>query len=141
MGSHDPLGYLKHKLWPKERSGVKLPIWFPTTKNQESPWFTCVQVEFHIFLESSQQGLQLCFRPHLNWRSTKKNYGLPKSQESPISGISGPPTWEFGTKWHLGVGPMARHKKYFKGEGGGFPQVHVVVSLASSWTKSAPTTH
>jgi hypothetical protein len=26
MGSHDPFGYLKHKLWPKEGPGVKLPI-------------------------------------------------------------------------------------------------------------------
>ncbi len=26
MGLHDPFGYLKHKLWPKEGSGVKLPI-------------------------------------------------------------------------------------------------------------------
>ncbi len=23
MGSHDPLGYLKHKLWPKEGPGIK----------------------------------------------------------------------------------------------------------------------
>jgi hypothetical protein len=26
MGSHDPFEYLKHKLWPKERPGVKVPI-------------------------------------------------------------------------------------------------------------------
>jgi len=26
MGFHDPFGHLKHKLWPKERSGVKLTI-------------------------------------------------------------------------------------------------------------------
>jgi hypothetical protein len=26
MGLHDPFGYLKHKLRPKERPGVKLPI-------------------------------------------------------------------------------------------------------------------
>ncbi len=25
MGSNDPFGHLKHKLWPKEGSGVKLP--------------------------------------------------------------------------------------------------------------------
>jgi hypothetical protein len=25
------------------------------------------------------------------------------------------------TKWHLGARPMARHKTYYKGEGGGFP--------------------
>jgi len=47
----------------------------------------------------------------------------------------------------VGAGPMARHKKYYKGEGG-FPQVWAVVSLVSSClpvarpcTKSAPTTH
>ncbi len=37
-----------------------------------------------------------------------------------------------GTKWHLGVGPMAKHRVYYKGEGGGFPQVGVVGSLMSS---------
>ncbi len=26
MGSHDPFGSLKHKLWPKERSKVKLKV-------------------------------------------------------------------------------------------------------------------
>jgi hypothetical protein len=37
MGSHDPFKYLKHKLWPKEGSGVKLLIWLLTTKSRESP--------------------------------------------------------------------------------------------------------
>jgi hypothetical protein len=36
MGSHDPFGWLKHKLWPKEGSGFKLSIWLLTTKNQET---------------------------------------------------------------------------------------------------------
>jgi len=35
MGSHDPFGYLKHKLWPKKGPEVKLPIWFLTTKSQK----------------------------------------------------------------------------------------------------------
>ncbi len=26
VGSPDPFGHLKHKLWPKEGSGVKLPL-------------------------------------------------------------------------------------------------------------------
>jgi hypothetical protein len=26
MGSHDPFGHLKHKLWSKERPGVKLAV-------------------------------------------------------------------------------------------------------------------
>jgi hypothetical protein len=25
MGLHDPFGYFKHKLWPKEGLGIKLP--------------------------------------------------------------------------------------------------------------------
>jgi len=28
-----------------------------------------------------------------------------------------------GTKSHLDVGPMGNHRVYYKGEGGGFPQV------------------
>jgi len=36
IGSYDPFGHIKHKLWPKEGSWVKLLIWFPTIKSQES---------------------------------------------------------------------------------------------------------
>jgi hypothetical protein len=79
---HDPFGYLKHKLWPKEGSSVKLPIWLPTTKSWESPWFICVQVVCHISLERSQRGLQLSLRLHLNWRSEKNIMGL-QSCKSP----------------------------------------------------------
>jgi len=103
---------------------VKLPIWFPTTKNQESPRFPCVQVACHILLESSWLELQLCFRPHLNQRSTHKVMG-PQSCKTPNFGNFKSP-W---TKWHLGAGLVAMHKVYYKGEGGGFPQVWVVVSL------------
>jgi hypothetical protein len=34
MGSHDSFGWLKHKLWAKKGSGVKLAIWLPTTKSR-----------------------------------------------------------------------------------------------------------
>ncbi len=54
----------------------------------------------------------------------------------------------FGTECHLGVGPMARPKVYYEGEGGGFPQVQAVVSLVSPSllvvrlsTKNAQTMH
>jgi hypothetical protein len=40
MGSHCSFGHLKHKLWPKEGPGVKLPIWLLTRKSWESTWFT-----------------------------------------------------------------------------------------------------
>jgi hypothetical protein len=34
-------------------------------------------------------------------------------------------------KCHLDVGLVERHKIYYKGEGGGFPQVRAVVSFVS----------
>jgi hypothetical protein len=52
------------------------------------------------------------------------------------------------TKCHLDVGLMERHRVYYKGEGGSFPQIQAVVSLVSPSlpmvhpsTKSAPTMH
>jgi hypothetical protein len=60
----------------------------------------------------------------------------------PTLGISGLPSGSLGIKWHLGVGPVAKHRVYYKGEGGGFPQVRAVVSLTSScfcmWLVRAP---
>jgi hypothetical protein len=50
----------------------------------------------------------------------------------PILGISGFPLGSPGTKWHLDVGPVARHKVYYKGEGDNFPQIRAVVSHVSS---------
>jgi hypothetical protein len=85
MGSYHPFGHLKHELWPKEGLKVKLAIWLPTNKSQESTQFPCMQMAYDISLKSSRQGLQLCFRPHLNQRSTRKIMG-PQSRESPNFG-------------------------------------------------------
>jgi hypothetical protein len=45
--------------------------------------------------------------------------------------ILGLPSGSPETKWHLGVGPVASHRVYYKREGGGFPQVQVVMSFVS----------
>jgi hypothetical protein len=46
-------------------------------------------------------------------------------------GILGLPFGSPETKCHLDVGFVKRHRVYYKGEGGGFPQVRAVVSLMS----------
>jgi hypothetical protein len=52
-----------------------------------------------------------------------------------------------GEKSHLDVGSVTSHRVYYKGEGGGFPQVRAVVNLVSVLpvarpsTKGAPTMH
>jgi hypothetical protein len=50
----------------KEGLGVKLAVWFPTTKSQESTRPRYMQVKCDTPLESSQRKLQVCFRPHPN---------------------------------------------------------------------------
>jgi hypothetical protein len=124
MGSHCPFGDLKYKLWPKEGPGVKLAIWLPTTKSQESTRFPCVQMACDIPLESSWQGVQLCCRPHLNPIFARKLMA-PQSCGSPNLGDFGTPR----TKSHLNVGSMERCRVYYKGEGGAFPPIRAVVSL------------
>jgi hypothetical protein len=147
MGLHHPFGHLKHKLWPKERLGVKLAIWLLTTKNQESPQFPCMQVACDIPLESSQRGLKLCSRTHFNW-SLYTNLWGPKVVRVLTLAISRLPNGSPEIKSHLDVGLVERHKVYYKGEGGVFPQVRAVVSLVSlnlhvarPSTKSVPIMH
>jgi hypothetical protein len=45
----------------------------------------------------------------------------PQSCGSPNFGNFGTPFGSPGTKCHLDVGLVERHKGYYKGEGGGFP--------------------
>jgi hypothetical protein len=47
----------------------------------------------------------------------------------PILGILGLPLRSLVTTWHLGVGLVTKHIVYYKGEGGGFPQVRAVMSF------------
>ncbi len=93
IGSHEPFKYLQYKLWQKERLGVKLAIWFPTTKSQEStlPW--CVQGECNTLLESFQRELRICFRPFLNRRSEQRII-VPQSCKSRNHGNFKTPPWE-----------------------------------------------
>jgi hypothetical protein len=76
MGSHDLFGYLKHKLWSKERLRVKLQISLPTTKSLKSPWFPCVQVVYDIPLKTFWRCLQLYFGSQFNQRFTWEVMGL-----------------------------------------------------------------
>jgi hypothetical protein len=72
----------------------------------------------------------------------------PQSRTNFKLGILGLPFGSPKTKCHLDVGLVERHRIYYKGEGGGFPQVRAMVSLVSPNlpvvhpnTKSALTMH
>jgi hypothetical protein len=146
MGPHCSFEHLKHKLWPiwraKSQNGNLTPDQkkLPTGKSQESTQFTCLQTTCNISLESSQRGLQLCFRLHLDPRCVRKVMELQSCGSSNL-GDSKLPSGSPETKSHLDVGPMERCRVYYKGEGGGFPQVWAVVSLVCPccpWLVLAP---
>jgi hypothetical protein len=74
------------------------------------------------------------------WKALDEGYNFgglhtklwgPKVARIPTLVISGLPLGSPGTKSHLDVGLVEKHKVYCKGEGGGFPQVWAVVSLGS----------
>jgi hypothetical protein len=72
----------------------------------------------------------------------------PKVVGVPTLEILGLSFGSLETKCHLDVGLVERHRVYYMGEGGGFPQIRAVVSLTSSSlpvacpsTKSAQTMH
>jgi hypothetical protein len=119
IGSHDPFGFLKHKLWPTERSRVKLAVWLMSTKNQKSPWFPRVQAACHIAWKDLDKGYNFVL-DLISIGGLHTKLWAPKVAGVPIWGISGLQLESLGTKWHLGASPVARHKEYYKGEGGGF---------------------
>jgi hypothetical protein len=126
MGSHDPFGFLKHKLWPKEKPRVKFDFRPLKVKNLLNfiPRRWCVTYLWKSLYESYNFSSNLTLIRGLHtklWAS--------KIAKNLILGISGLPFGSPETKWQLGAGPMAKHKEYYKGEGDGFPQVWVVVSL------------
>jgi hypothetical protein len=147
MGFHCPFEHVKPKLWSKERPGVKLAVWPPTTKSRESTQLSCVQATCDIPLESSQRGLQFWFKLHRNWRSAREVMHL-QSCKSPSYGNFETPTWESRDKKPFGCGPRGEAQSILWGgrwwlppsPGRGESCVSELPVVRPN-TKSAPTMH
>jgi hypothetical protein len=131
-----------------------LDIWntsYGQKKGRESNW------------QFDSQPLKVKNRPNLlacrwcatyHWKDLNKGYNFASDLISirglhvklwalkvagvPTLAISGLPFENPETKCHLDVDLMERHKVYYKGEGGGFPQVWAVVSPSCPWLILAP---
>jgi hypothetical protein len=79
-----------------------------------------MQVACHIPLEKSWQGIQLCFRPHLNQRCAHKVMGL-QSCRNPSFGNFGTFTWEFRDKMTFGCGSYGQAQSILYGGRGWLP--------------------
>ncbi len=70
-----------------------------------------------------------------------QSYGVPKFWESRLARFRDSHAGVLGEKNHMDVGPVERSRVYYKGEGGGFPQVRAMVSLVCPccpWLVLAP---
>jgi len=80
--------------------------------------------------KSFQGKLQVCFRPHPNQRSEQRVMNS-QSPENPNRDNFGTPPWESRDKKPFGCGCREITQRILYGEGGGFPQIWVVVNLVS----------
>jgi hypothetical protein len=132
MSSHDPFEYLKHKLWPKETSRVKFDQFdSQPLKVKNCPYFLACRCCATYRWKALNKGYNFAL-DFTSIRSLHTKLWAPKVVGVPTLGILGLPLGSPGTKWHLDIGLVAKHKVYYKGEGGGFPQVRAVVSLVNS---------
>jgi hypothetical protein len=144
MASHWPFGHLQPELWAKERPGVKLPIWLPTTKSRESTSSRCPIRECNMELERSRRGLQLWFRPCCD-PTLQSGVMAVQSSGSLAGTISGLHFGSPGNLCHLDVVFTASCREYDRGvrwwltpESGPWWVLCVQVPVASPNTQGCP---
>jgi len=113
-------------------------------KGRESNW----QFDSWPLKVRNRPNFLMCkWRATYCWKALDENYNFssslisigglntklwaPKVTKVPCLGILGFPLGSPRTKCHLDVGFVERHKVYYKGEGGGFPQVWALLSFVS----------
>jgi hypothetical protein len=104
----------------KRKARSQIANWLLTTKSQESPWFPRVQMACHIVLKNSQWGLQLCFKLHLNRRSSHKVMGLQNHRNPNLENFE-TPTWESKDKMTFGCWSHGQAQSILQGGRWWFP--------------------
>jgi hypothetical protein len=147
---------LKHRC-PKWACIIHLDI-CNTSYGQKKGWESNCQFDSRSLKVGNRHDFLACkWRATYRWKVLDKGYNFSldliviealhkklctlKVAGVLADGISGLPLGSPGTKSHLDVAPVERCKVYYKGEGGGFPQVRAVVSLVcpgGPWFVLAP---
>jgi hypothetical protein len=113
----------------KRRSGSRNVSLTPNQKKSEiDPKYLAAEDVRHTVGKLSTRATTL-LQTTLRSEVCSQSYGASKSWESRWAGFQDSRAGVPGEKSHLDVGPVESHKVYYKGEGGGFPQVRAVVSL------------
>jgi hypothetical protein len=140
MGSHRPFEHLKTSYGQKKGRESNWQFDFRPLKVRNRPNFRmcrwCATYRWKVLDESYNFALDL-----ISIRGLHAKLWRPKVAKDPTLAISEFLLGSPETKSHLDVGPMERCRVYYKGEGGGFPQVWAVVNLVCScclWLVLAP---
>jgi hypothetical protein len=128
MGSHRPFEHSKHRLWPKERSRVKLAVWLPTTKVGNRPNFLACRRRATYGWKDLDEGYNFAL-DRIPIEGLHKKLFTLKIARVLVVGISGLPLGSPKTKSHLDVAPMERHRYNIRGKVVASPKVQAVVSL------------
>jgi hypothetical protein len=89
----------------KGKAGVKLAVWLPTTKSQESTRSRCALEECDMALESSWRGLQVWFRPRPDRRLGREAM-MSQSPGSPKPGQTTTWVWVWRNNAENTIGRM-----------------------------------
>jgi len=115
----------------KKRAGNQIGNLTPDhLKSGIDPIFLCVGGVRHIVEKLSTRATTL-FQTSSQSKVCTQSYGAPKLRESQLWQLRDSHLGVPRQKNHLDVSLVERHKIYYKGEGGGFPQVRAVVNLVS----------
>ncbi len=126
MGSHDPFGHMKRKLWPKEGLGIKLPL---KVKNH-CDFFLC---KWHATYrwKACDKGYNF-FLNLILVRGFHTKLWAPKIMEIRNFGNFGTPIWKSWNKMTFGCWSHGQAQSMlYNRKGGGFPQVWAVVSFVN----------
>jgi hypothetical protein len=140
MGLHRPFGHLKHKLWSKKDRELnwQSDSW-PLKVGNQFNFVVCRQNVTYRW-KAFDEGYNFALNRIAIGGLHMKLYASKVAGVSTV-GISKLPLGSPRTKSHLDVALVERRKVSYKGEGGGFPQVRVVVSLVCPncpWLVLAP---
>jgi hypothetical protein len=100
------------KLWAKEGPGVKLAIWLPTTKSQESTFSQRPNWKRNMSLQRCRRELQVWFRPRCD--QTLQSGVMSSQSPGTISGLRPGSPGSPEKKWHSGVGAAECHRVYYR---------------------------
>jgi hypothetical protein len=125
----------------KRRAGSQTASLTPNQKNSGiDPIYLAANNVQHIVGKISMRATTLLHTTP-RFEVCSQSYGAPKSRESRLARFQDSQARVLREKSHLDVGSVERCRVYYKGEGGGFPQVRAVVNLVClccPWLVLAP---